>query len=703
MRQLFIAITILFLGGFTQVYAQSKPKYNEFGQRVRYDQFGNELDQFGNPIDPTTRPESLEDSTKTDVKALPPTLYMWQISEKLGNVNRVYADTLYSYFQNTNLDDGLRGSYNHIGNLGAPRMSRFYMERDKNNEDVPYFLQPFSTFYFKPSQFFFTNSNVPYTNLAYHSSGNKINGDDRFKAYFSVNANEKLAFGFNFDYLYGRGYYQHQATSFFNGGVFGSYQGEKYQAHFMFNNFVMKMGENGGIIDDRYITNPEDMSEGKQNYETQNIPVNLNRTWNRNNDFYVYYNHRYNLGFNKEIERIVIDEETNENDTIVDSRYIPVTSFIHTFKVQRFVHKFIGKDEPREYYDNTYINLDDNTSNDLTTGLTFENTIGLSLTEGLNKYVPMGLTVFLNSKISRYELMTKDPLKTKVYNQNELFVGGELSHESSTIFNYNLRAETGISRYYTGNFKVNADVKFNIPIKNDTINLRGFADMSNLRPGFFMRHFHANHLYWDAGKNGMPKFKNVFKQRIGGELGYNRTKTFLRFSFENVKDYLYYGPDATPLQYGDNVQVLSATLRQNFKFGVFHLDNEVTWQSSSKNEVIPLPKISLYHNFYIETSLAKKVLKVQLGSDVRYFTKYNALAYNPVLQNYHIQPTDDQVSVGAYPIINIYANLHLKRTRIYAMVTHVNQGMGNNRSFLVPHYPINPRLFKIGISWNFYD
>ncbi|UVV56142.1 putative porin [Bacteroides fragilis] len=62
-----------------------------------------------------------------------------------------------------------------------------------------------------------------------------------------------------------------------------------------------------------------------------------------------------------------------------------------------------------------------------------------------------------------------------------------------------------------------------------------------------------------------------------------------------------------------------------------------------------------------------------------------------------------KVKIGGYPIINVYANLQLKRTRLFAMMYHVNRGMGNSNYFLSPHYPINPRLFKIGVSWNFYD
>ena len=40
----------------------------------------------------------------------------------------------------------------------------------------------------------------------------------------------------------------------------------------------------------------------------------------------------------------------------------------------------------------------------------------------------------------------------------------------------------------------------------------------------------------------------------------------------------------------------------------------------------------------MQFKLAKKVLSVQLGADVRYFSKYNAPAYMPAIQNFHLQP-----------------------------------------------------------------
>ena len=54
--------------------------------------------------------------------------------------------------------------------------------------------------------------------------------------------------------------------------------------------------------------------------------------------------------------------------------------------------------------------------------------------------------------------------------------------------------------------------------------------------------------------------------------------------------------------------------------------------------------------------------------------------------------------------MNVYANFHLKQVRFYVMYYHVTQNMfGFTNSFLAPHYPINPRMFKLGLSWNFWD
>lgn len=61
------------------------------------------------------------------------------------------------------------------------------------------------------------------------------------------------------------------------------------------------MNENGGIADDQYITRPENMSGGKKEYESTTIPVKLERSSNRNKDFYIYLTQRYRLGFTRRV------------------------------------------------------------------------------------------------------------------------------------------------------------------------------------------------------------------------------------------------------------------------------------------------------------------------------------------------------------------------------------------------------------------
>ena len=733
MRRILLTYILLFVLGLLAVQAQQP--FNTLDNRDRY----------GNQVDPSTQPDSLD--TGTDVQSIPPKLYMWQLSETLGNRTIVPADTLALNFQNTNLVGGMTGEYNFLGNLGSPRLSRIFFNRQ--DDEPTFFMAPYSSFFVRPDQVFFTNSNVPYTNLTYYKAGNKINGEERFKSYFSVNVNKRLAFGFNFDYLYGRGYYANQSTSHFNAGLFGSYIGERYQIQAVYNNFFMKMNENGGIANDGYITRPDTMAEGKKEYSSTTIPVKMEQTSNRNKDFYVYLTQRYRLGF----KRRVLKEEAQNNsvqqrfspaapttsiassiapadslatdslatdslpannlamgdnlsldslnsnhalpeDTNFVEEFVPVTSFIHTFKIERARHKYQSVSTPDE---NAYYNKQ-GVSRDSTTAFSVKNVFGIALLEGFNRYAKAGLTGYISHKFSRYDLMNADSMTVDRFTEQEIYVGGELAKRQGKTLHYSIDGEVGIMDKAMGQFRVNGNMDLNFRLWKDTVNLiiRGFV--KNTLPSFYMRHYHSNLHVWD--NDNMEK---EFRTRVEGELNIDRWGTNLRAGVENVKNYTYLNQKAVPEQNSGNIQILSATLKQNFRAGIFHLDNEVTWQKSSNETVLPLPQISVYSNLYLLTKLAKKVLTVQLGADVRYFTKYNAPAYTPSIQQFHLQPENDQVEIGGYPIVNVYANLHLKRPRLFAMYSHVNQGMGTRNSFLVPHYPINPSLLRIGVSWNFYD
>ena len=212
------------------------------------------------------------------------------------------------------------------------------------------------------------------------------------------------------------------------------------------------------------------------------------------------------------------------------------------------------------------------------------------------------------------------------------------------------------------------------------------------------------------------------RTRIEGKLSVDRWKTQLKAGVENIKNYTCldntsvkytetssgkevttYKNDVAVKQNSGNIQVFSAALRQDFKLGIFHLDNEITYQKSSNQDVLPLPELTLYHNLYIKFGLAKKVLQIEMGADVRYFTQYYAPDYAPTIGQFYLQNKETRYKLGGYPLLNGYINLHLKRTRIFIAMYNLIQGQGEKSYFLAPHYPLNPRLLKFGLSWNFFD
>ncbi|KAA6347629.1 hypothetical protein EZS27_004898 [termite gut metagenome] len=680
-----LLIFFFILVGLPEVQAQTRSVRQKTFDQPDYDEM---------QMDPSMMPyQDSDDETRVEVEGLQPKLYkMWNVDDKLGHMIPIPIDTSFHYFQNTNLVEGIKGHYNYLGNLGSARYSRLFFERPEMSVNI--FMDPFSSFVRPTNQFKFTNSNVPYTNLSYYKAGGKQDGEELFKAYFSVNANKRLAFGLSVDYLYGRGFYRSQSTAHFNGSFFSSYVGDHYQAHFIYSTNNLKMAENGGIVDDRYVTDPQAMSEGKKEYEATNIPTFLTNTWNKNKDFSVFLTHRYNVGFYRDVEI--------KKDTI--SEYVPVTSFIHTIKFEKGQHNFLSNIDPQNYYPETHIDWGKAMSNDSTLYSSIKNTFGIALLEGFNKYAKAGLTAFLSHKMSQYELMATDTAGIRSNHiEQELYAGGELAKRQGEFIRYNATGEVGVSGKAVGQFRLNGDFNLKFRLRHDTVSFTGLVSVTNLLPSFYIRNYHSTHFWWDNANQDKE-----FRSRLEGELNIEHRKTNLKAGVENIKNYTYFNAEALPIQYNGNIQVASAILNQNFRLGIFHLDNEISWQKSSNSDILPLPDLSLYHNFYIETKLAHNVLSMQLGVDVRYFTKYKALTYTPAIQQFHLQAQtdeeDNRMEIGNYPIVNLYANLHLKRTRIFVMMYHVNEGIiGDSNYFLVPHFPINQRLLKFGLSWNFYD
>ena len=679
-----------------------------FGQNT-ISQFGtsasgadsNRYDRNGNPIDTTA---------VNDASTIPIGLYSWKVDERLGNITETPIDTITHAFQNTNDTGGPTGHYTYLGNLGAPRISHVFFERKSASQE--FFTDPYDFTVKGASDVVYTNTKSPFTNLTYYKQGDGRYGEERFKAYFAVNVNKRLGFGFDIDYTYGRGKYANQSTALFNGNLFAYYQGDKYNMYFNFINDNLKVAENGGLSDDRYVTHPLDMNEGKKSYNTYDMPTNLSDIWNHNTGYHAFLTQRYNLGFYEDVQE--------ENDTISKKVFVPVTSFIHTIKIDHNRRKYISYDDAQnqDCFLNNYLGTD---STDVTQYLSIKNTVGISLREGFNKWAKAGLTAFATFEHRRFTLTDTVPGQPEArmpidYKENVLSVGVQLIKEQGRMLHYNVLGEIALVGEDIGQFTIEGKGDLNFRLFNDTVRLDANAYIKNEQPIFYFRHFHSKHYWWD--NNDLSK---IMRTRVQGKLTIDRWKTQLSAGVENIKNYTYLdnasviateATETTPATYknnvvvrqqSDNIQVFSATLKQDFKLGILHLDNEVTYQKSSDNNVLPLPELVLYHNLYLEFALAKKVLNIEMGADVRYFTQYYAPDYAPAIGQFYVQNPETRYKLGGYPLVNGYINLHLKRTRIFVQMYNLIQGTGEKSYFLAPHYPLNPRILKLGISWNFFD
>lgn len=703
MRKIFFIAIILLICG--TISAQNTYQQGQLSRQFGSSASGvdsNLYDRNGNPIDTTS---------VIDASTIPIGLSCWKIDRQFGNMTEVPVDTLQHDFQNTNDTGGPTGHYTYLGNLGSPRISHVFFER-KDPEQF-FFLDPYDFTVIKPEDVVYTNTKSPFTNLTYYKQGGSSDGEERFKAYFAVNANKRLGFGFNIDYVYGRGKYMNQSTALFNGNLFAYYLGDKYNMHFSFINDNLKVAENGGIVDDRYVTRPLDMAEGGKVYANDEIPTNLSQVWNHNTGYHAFLTHRYNVGFYR--------ENPDAKDTVNTEIFVPVTSFLHTLKVDINRRKYISYDEAQnqQYFQNNYLT---DVQRDETEQLAVKNTIGISLREGFNKWAKAGLTAFMSHEYRRFT-MTDTLARTPGqriptdYVENTISIGGQLIKEQGQTLHYNVMGEIALVGEDAGQFQIQGKGDLNFRLFSDTVRLEANAYIKNLNPIFYYRHFHSKHYWWD--NNDLSK---IMRTRIEGKLSVDRWKTQLKVGVENIKNYTYldntsvkytetssgkevttYKNDVAVKQNSGNIQVFSAALRQDFKLGIFHLDNEITYQKSSNQDVLPLPDLTLYHNLYIKFGLAKKVLQIEMGADVRYFTQYYAPDYAPAIGQFYLQNKETRYKLGGYPLLNGYINLHLKRTRIFIAMYNLIQGQGEKSYFLAPHYPLNPRLLKFGLSWNFFD
>ena len=413
---------------------------------------------------------------------------------------------------------------------------------------------------------------------------------------------------------------------------------------------------------------------------------------------------------------LAAEKKTQVDTAWMKKEFVPVTSFIHTLKFDNYRRIYQAYKTPTDFYANTYTvdePLTGDSIYDKTRHYRLKNTFALSLLEGFNKWAKAGLKAFITSELRHFTLPSATG--TDTYNEHNLSFGAQLSKKQGKTFHYDAIAETWLTGEDAGQLKIDGSVDLNFKLFGDTLTLTANGFFYRLNPTFYYRHYHSRHAWWD--NTNMSK---ILHSKIQGILNYQKTRTTLRVAVDEIKNYTYFASSHTITsgkrvdhaitvnQNSGAIHLLTASLSQDFTFGPLNWESVITYQNSSNKTVLPVPTLNLYSNVYLRFKIAH-VLRCDFGADVRYFTKYYASDYVPSLGQYAVQTntnttgSDSRVEIGNYPVVNVYANFHLKHTRFFIMMSHLNAGTGKKNYFYTPHYPLNQSILRFGLSWNFFN
>ncbi len=660
----------------------------------------------------------------------------YRLTDKLGERYIAPMDTQRLNFSNNTLMEGRGLAISYLANVGAPAQSRIFSEREEDNDFI--FANGYQYWITTPTNALFYDVKDPFTELTYLPKlfGNKQNSEERFNGVMTTNIGKKTNLGADFDYTYARGYYASNGNNLLYYRFFGNYLSDKYEMHSYFRNYNYLNAENGGLKNDRYVTHPDDFIDEKLSDDTKSYPTRYTDTWNRLKGQQFFLTHRYNLGFYRELtvqekkeaekrkeyskkrkerqqqeaaanepsdkrtdnnkqqadspDLLSGNTENTEEEEEIDAVFVPVSSIINTFSYEgnsrRFVSNSIGIDT---LYDNVYTPID-SAINDYTELWNLKGTLGLSLREGFQDWAKFGLTAYVHLEKRRFTLPEDSARSTINYDEFSTYLGAELSKQQGQLLTYNARGEFCLVGSDIGEFRAEGDLKTQFRLMGKDASIKATGYIKNLTPAFYMRHNHTRYYWWDNNS-----FKNTQRVYVGGEIDVQQTRTKMTAGVESIQNFIYFGEKGTPVQYGGNLQVINARIKQDFRYRAFGWENEVAYQLSSEKSMLPLPQISAYTNVYIDFTYAK-VLNIQIGADAHYFTSYYAPYYEPATQQFENQ---SEKKVGNYPIINAYANLKLKQARFF--VSAYNLGS----LFILPpdyfslyHYPLNPMRIRLGIS-----
>ena len=543
----------------------------------------------------------------------------------------------------------------------------------------------------------FYNAKRPYTNAMYLESGQKRYREEHFELVHSQNIDPSTSANISYKARSTMGQYDWQRTKNHALSLGVAHTGKRYSIHAAFIYNYISARENGGAVGKWAIADTAfEMPSG--------VPMRLASSKAENT-------YRNIGGFIKQAIAIPLQRVTEYDFSLAD---IPAVYIGHQIEYNRWTKSY---SDVRAQYTNDRGDHDENggyisTTHDYYTDWFINPTTTRdSISESIlsNKLFVQVQPWDRNGIVSTIDGGVGVDLHTYSYLRLEDYLAGRLTRDKRTswyiygstggmIKRY---ADWGVdvkyypSGYRGGDLSVGANITLRAFINERPLILSGRFRQELRTPGYWQQNLFSNHYAWfnSFGKESETRFDvNFSVPSIALEVG----------AWQGVlSNTIYYGSDSRPQQNKGAVSITSLYARKDFRIAGLHLDHRALVQITSNERVLPVPIFSAFLSYYYEFWLVRNVLRVQIGVDGRFNTSYYAPGYNPALSVFYNQR---EVKVGNYPYLDVFISAKWKRMRILLKLQHLNQNLfGNGEYFQTALYPLNPRMFKLGLSWSFYD
>lgn len=641
-------------------------------------------------IDKALRPRKPLESFYFDDSTRNMSIFAWTVSMADNNITLRDIDTTINEFQIDYVFNKKDVGSASLGNLGGAAIPINYFERPRYRNYS--FMQAWDPYLRTPEQILFYNAKLPYTNISYQMSGQRSKEEQVFHAVISQNISPSTSFNIDYNANSMRGQYERQRAIARNFSSNFAHTGKRYAIHGGYIYNVGDIQENGGIQDMRDITDTV--------YSlTDNIPVRLSRSdgahnWYKGNTF--YWTQSYGIPLRQ--QRASDDLTLSGIPSIFIGQSFEHTAYRKVYS-DALKERTPGSDEPIPYYN--VFNLNPNGTNDSVRQAVMDAKLFVQVQpydrDGILGLITGGMGYERNTYY--YAYVPDADIPTHGFGgrsfKNSLYIYGRLDGGFSKYLKWEADAKLYSVGYRSGDMDIGGRIALSAFIKERPLTLDASVRFALREPDFWQQNYYSNHYAWSnrfsQEKSTLISAKFLVPD-FGLEVGGN---------YEMIQDKIYYGLNVVPEQHSGTLSMMGLYLRKDFRLGGFHLNHRVLMQWSSDQTVAPVPLATAYLSYSFGFNVVRNVLFMKIGVDGRYNTQYYAYAYDPALGQFH---TQNQVKLGNYPQLDAFISAKWKRARLLFKLQNWNWNMfGNSRYFEVVNYPQNRMMFKIGLSWSFYD